>query len=55
MRPGVRRGLRKHRMGWVHILVQMGHTGSGWGKEEPEDGPSASALALWCWEAGGPR
>jgi len=52
MWPGVRRGLQKHWIGLVHVLIQMGPTGGGCSPEEPEGSNRASALALWCWEAG---
>lgn len=55
MRPGVWRRLPQHWVGWVHVLIQMGCAGGGQGKKGTKGGTNASALSLWCWEAGGPR
>lgn len=42
-------------LGWVHVLIQMGPAGGGGEKKGTKGGTNASAVSLWCCEAGGPR
>lgn len=54
-RPAVWRRVPQHWVSWVHVLIQMGRAGGGQGKKGTKGGTNASAVSLWCWEAGGSR